>query len=647
MKFRKLLSMAVSFALSGILAVGIVVAADCAAVFFHLRMVPAVFFGLLAILLVGIHFCRFFTAKRKLRCIAVLAAVAAVIWVAGFAVWHPFQKNAAYVSADQGKAALYADRSVMVIVPHQDDEANILSGVLEAFSRYGSDVKVVFVTNGDYDGIPQTRLREAIAYCDHVGIPEENVIFLGYGDRWDLYGGVNLYNAPSGEVIASHYGAYETYALDDHPAYRQGNSYTVDNLLSDMQAVILEYRPEVIFCIDYEDHIEHQSVSLNFEKGMGAILKQNPGYRPVVLKAYAYGTAWYAQEDFYGINIPSTRDLFREPYLQSPAIYRWEDGIRLPVEASTLSRSLVASQAFQSLEQYTSQNAQYRAQAIVNGDRIFWQRRTDSLCLEAEVEVSSGEAGLLNNFMLLDNFDLRESALPEDGVWIPEESDGEKWAKVVLNGKQDVEHIVLYDHPSDEHNIVNAVVEFDDGTRLETGPLDPNGTATKITVQKTDVQWFRVLLPRTEGSKAGLGEIEAFSGPSQGDLKYVKIVDDAGNFIYDYAVTEGTVARFGINTWGDVSEELADYTVLCDNPAIRWSVEGENLVLDCPAGETGTIRISSEQEGIADSVFVRNPGPLWRIHTAIAQRIEQYAVFQFRETILSRVGRRVVGMLKG
>ena len=40
-----------------------------------------------------------------------------------------------------------------------------------------------------------------------------------------------------------------------------------------------------------------------FDKVMGALLKEHPEYKPVVYKAYAYGTAWEAEPDFYSENI--------------------------------------------------------------------------------------------------------------------------------------------------------------------------------------------------------------------------------------------------------------------------------------------------------------------------------------------------------
>lgn len=647
MKSRKIWNLLLSLAASGMLAAAAFVVLDSLAVFLELRMVPAVFFCILSALFVLFQFCKVFTLRRKGKLLLGLAAMAALVCALSWAIWYPFQKNGAYADPDMGKEALYGGRDVMVIVPHQDDEANILGGVLEEFRDYGSNVRVVFSTNGDNDGIPYTRMEEAIAYCAYAGIPEENVIFLGYGDRWDIDTGLHLYNAPAGMAVPSRYGAMATYGLDDHPAYNPDHEYTVENFLKDLKSVILEYTPELIFCIDYDDHIEHKALSLAFEKVMGEILKEDSQYRPVVLKAYAYGAAWFAEDDFYGIQIQSTKDIFAQPYLQQPAAYRWEQGIRFPVDGGTLSRSLVNSDAFRSLELYTSQDAQYRAMGIVNGDRIFWQRRTDSLCLGADIQVSSGDGQLLNNFMRADNFDLREQADPLNGIWIPDEKDTEKTVTVNFPEESAVDTVVLCDNPSVEHNILNAVLLFDDGTSVETGPLNPSGAATEIALDRKNVRSFQIKVTETEGNQAGLGEIEAYCESSQGDLRLVKLMDPEGNFVYDYRICEGDQARFRVYTYGDVPEVNSEnYTVSCDNPHIRVWMEADWIVAECPEGEQGTVHLSCKEEALADSIAVGNPGKLWQLHTKLGQRIEKFAVFQFRESIVSRVGRRIAGMLK-
>ena len=48
----------------------------------------------------------------------------------------------------------------MILVPHEDDEINLAGGVIEEYLKHGSEVYVVFSTNGDGDERFETGLRK-------------------------------------------------------------------------------------------------------------------------------------------------------------------------------------------------------------------------------------------------------------------------------------------------------------------------------------------------------------------------------------------------------------------------------------------------------------------------------------------------------
>ena len=163
--------------------------------------------------------------RRKLRKVVkatlwtavILAAVGAGL----FAVWKTFSNSAAYAEVDSGKAELYQGKKVMVIIPHQDDELNLMGGVLDELVRYGSDVYPVYTTNGDYKGWAEERIQEALNVLASIGVPADNVIFLGYGDGWSD-GCPHIYNAEPGVIVESHTGRVETYGCKDHDAWNPG-----------------------------------------------------------------------------------------------------------------------------------------------------------------------------------------------------------------------------------------------------------------------------------------------------------------------------------------------------------------------------------------------------------------------------------------
>lgn len=58
-------------------------------------------------------------------------SVAIVCILVNLAIILAYLPNSDYVEVDDGKEALFADKRVMLVVPHQDDETNLAGGVIE------------------------------------------------------------------------------------------------------------------------------------------------------------------------------------------------------------------------------------------------------------------------------------------------------------------------------------------------------------------------------------------------------------------------------------------------------------------------------------------------------------------------------------
>lgn len=586
---------------------------------------------------------------QKMRKIAVIGiSLGAVLVALVVPFWYAVSSNAVYDAPDAGKSALYSGKNVMVLSPHQDDEINMLGGILEQYVKYGSNVTVVFSTNGDYEGLGETRLREAVDVMSFIGIPQENVIFLGYGDQWKE-GTPHLYNTSGGAVATSYTGRTETYGSAQFPAYREGAAYTRENFLQDIESVILEYKPDLLYCVDYEGHIDHMALSLAFDNVMGKILQEQADYRPQVMKAYAYSAAWVAAKDFYSENLLSTQNIFTKERPQKQHIYRWEERLRLPVDPDSLSRSLISSDIYKAFAMHRSQYAWVQAPGVINGDKICWPRYTQSLSYEARFETSSGSAALLNNFMLLDCDHLAiDQYIPTDGVWIPAEDDAEKTVTVTFDAPEYIDSIVLYDHPDESINVLGACITFDDGTMLETGPLATGGAATEISVQKADVTGFTVALTEQEGT-AGLSEIEIFAEDPEITLPLIKIMDEDENFVYDYWITPAGVQRFYL--YGANADPEA-CTLTCSNSACSAQWEDGALLVECPAGESCMITVATDDGNLSDTVRIQNPGKLerqWvmsliRLEAAVMDACDQHLLY--KNLILHRIGSKIIDLLQ-
>ena len=536
-----------------------------------------------------------------------------------------FLQSTVYREVDSEKDTLFSGKNVLLIVPHEDDDLNVLGGVIDEYLHYGSRLTVAFMTNGDYNGLGETRLREAIALYDSLGLPEDYVVFLGYGDslRTQDY---HIYNAPGNEVILSNAGKTATYGLETHPAFQDGSDYTHSNLYADMRDLILECRPDVIYCVDYDPHVDHKAYSLLFEKVMGEILRSESDYFPEVYKGFGYSTAWGAEHDYFAANMKATVDIYHNNLIiQSPAVFRWEERIRMPVKADLLARSLQASPLEKELEFYSSQNAAVRGVAIINGDKVFWHRATNSLLRAASLTASSGNPDCLNDFMLLDSRHVLDQYYdPFDGTWAPDETDPDKTMTAQFSSLESISEIVLYDNPDENANVLNAEIRFDDGFCFETGPLDPKGAASRFLIEKEAASSFTVKLMETEGKRAGLTEIEAFCEHQIRYPTFLKLMDGREDFAYDYIVDLSGKASFLLYSDGDIPKLTPEsYDVCCEESSgCIAAIEDGMLRVFCPRGKSAEISITLRENGLTDRIIVQNPSILRRTALLLSQRME-------------------------
>lgn len=591
--------------------------------YFHFLsfLVPVIF------LLVFVAYLAIIKYISKIILFAIGLVLPTVLILFYLGIYNPFVQSCSYENTNT-HASVFCNKRVMVIVPHEDDEINLMSGVLESYVDNGSQVFPVYVTNGDYQGIGSERIREALNCCRVIGIPEENVYFLGYGDQWDD-NSPHIYNATGDEVIKSYVGFDRTYGIESHHAFHDGVLYTNNNYENDIKSIILEKKPDVIFVSDYDSHADHRAVSMAFEKVMGAILKCNMQYYPVVYKGYAYRTAWNAEDDFFQMNILSTKSPANTE--NEISVYDWNSRIRLPVGNRALSRSIFQSSVYNELSCHASQFALSRISCILNGDKVFWQRRTDSVLYDAEISVSSGDKRYLNDFMLLENDNVKDTySLPFAGAWIPDNKDGKKTISIKMQNKSNISEIVIYDHPDTSQNITQAEIEFDDGTIIMTGALNSNGAQTIIPVNKANVNSFTIRILATEGNNPGIAEVEAFAVDSQIKDTYMKIQDLEENFVYDY-IANDEISMFTVYSNNTIPElNKNEYDCYCDNSRCSCSIKNNQLVVKCPINEKCEITVRNVNSELEDTIVVRNPGWISRVQLSLGLWTDQSILFPLR-----------------
>lgn len=476
----------------------------------------------------------------------------------------------------------FKNKKVMVIVPHEDDDLLISGQVLPPMYKNGADVRVVFATNGDKRVSAYTRQSEACNALEKLGIPREKVIFLGYPDGTQLYVGKKAFSFSSGWDHTYAGKGFKDYHFDRFGTHAK---YTAENMVDDIESVVLEYRPDYILAIDFDTHTDHRGVSISFEKAMERILKKESGYTPKVLKCFGYSLAWKSKPDFYALNIKSTvmqdREKNNDPsYETDVPQYRWNNRVRLPIDKKSLSHSILRCSEYKALSEHLSQYAYCYSERIINGDSVYWNRRTDSLTYNADISVSSGDASLLNDFRLI-GVGNRTAGLHvklENCVSRFDKNDAQKTVTVKFDSPKTVSCVSLYDNFGLNSNILGGVITFSDGSKVEVPALNADGSETRVVFEpKHNITSFTFKVTEYEGV-AGLDEIEAFENADYDmDFSLIKLKNaDTDDYIYNYLITPDEKS---LNLGVYLSNPNAGYTIkIIEGDGVK--LEGNTLVFD-------------------------------------------------------------------
>lgn len=524
--------------------------------------------------------------KRKKKKRAVLIVLMALV-LAVLAVVCVYETELNKLDSNDGVDNSFYDsqfknKKVMVIVPHEDDDLLISGQVLPPMYKNGADVRVVFATNGDKRVSAYTRQSEACNALEKLGIPREKVIFLGYPDGTQPYVGKKAYSFSSGWDHTYAGKGFKDYHFDRFGTHAK---YTAENMVDDIESVVLEYRPDYILAIDFDTHTDHRGVSISFEKAMERILKKESGYTPKVLKCFGYSLAWKSKPDFYALNIKSTvmqdREKNNDPsYETDVPQYRWNNRVRLPIDKKSLSHSILRCSEYKALSEHLSQYAYCYSERIINGDSVYWNRRTDSLTYNADISVSSGDASLLNDFRLIGvgNRTAGPNVKLENCVSRFDKNDAQKTVTVKFDSPKTVSCVSLYDNFGLNSNILGGVIAFSDGSKVEVPALNADGSETRVVFEpKHNITSFTFKVTEYEGV-AGLDEIEAFENADY-DMGFslIKLKNaDTDDYIYNYLITPDEKS---LNLDVYLSNPNAGYTIkTIEGDSVK--LEGNTLVFD-------------------------------------------------------------------
>lgn len=374
---------------------------------------------------------------------------------------------------------MYTHNSYMVIVPHPDDEINIAGALIYELKLMKKEVKIVFVTNGnkfEYEG--KIRKRESIKALKILGVKQEDIIFFEYPDGM------------IGEL------------------YKSSNKIKI-KLENDIYEIIQKYRPQVLIVNDYDSHPDHKAVSLIFDSVMGKLLKQNKGYEPIILKKFAYNGVWEGEDDYYKRPFRKTLNNYEGNRLEIP-YFQWKDRISYYVLNEAMTPYLKDNVIYRALSKYKIELAFVKAGSICSRDIVYWQRRSDNLCLRAEISASSGDYKYINDFKYIDCADLVNDKYNfSKYVWSPK--DDIKMLEVKLEKKSYISQISIYENSSNIDNIMNVRIVFDDILIFNTGELNHNGSESRFVFKKKIcASNLKVFIDSFQGENCGFTEFEVY-----------------------------------------------------------------------------------------------------------------------------------------
>ncbi|NYB51523.1 MAG: PIG-L family deacetylase [Methanobacteriaceae archaeon] len=189
-----------------------------------------------------------------------------------------YEDEAIYSKFQPAPDVKSSDR-ILIFAPHPDDESLGTGGIIARAIEKNATVKVVMVTDGSKShthtvfkqfqtktnltenvSLPELRHNETLTAIKNLGLNESNIIFLGYpdgglrkmlNDHWD-YG--NPYKSDTD------YNQYDHVPYSF--AYEKNAPYTGASVVKNMESIIQEFKPNIIFYPDDgDDHPDHWAVS--------------------------------------------------------------------------------------------------------------------------------------------------------------------------------------------------------------------------------------------------------------------------------------------------------------------------------------------------------------------------------------------------
>ena len=462
----------------------------------------------------------------------------------------------------------FKNKKILIIVPHEDDELNLVGGLLGSDFFDKTKVYVVYMTNGDYLFNIKTRFNEAISSLKKCGIKRENIIFLGYPDQ-HYSENDHIYMTSKPNVFVSNRNKSETYFFNGEAEYSMNRNgihlpFNKESLIDNLKNLIIDYEPDIVFVNDFDSHPDHRCLSLCFDYAMGKVIKELDDFRPIIFKGFCYPTSYSGISDYDNINLLSTsfnKEEFNKFRYQNP-YYKWNSRVRFKTGKKCFNYLLLNNKLYKCLKTHKSQLLIRKYKSIINSDQIFWQKATNNLCLKANISVSSGNSKMLNDFITYDcsNIMHKDRAYPtyKNVSWIPDINDNQPYIMINFNDPTTVSIINFYQNTLSDNNIIRIRLEFDDGV-TERYCLDNCKFSSLKLKHHNSINWLKIVVEEREGVNAGFSEIEILPPISYNNKFINLLIDD--NFVNEKYFLDGCKHKLSVYCYNGLNGMILDPTL--------------------------------------------------------------------------------------
>jgi LmbE family N-acetylglucosaminyl deacetylase len=183
-----------------------------------------------------------------------------------------------YAQESRAMAPFTQKDRILILAPHPDDEVLGAAGVIQEALRLKIPVKIVYLSHGDNNEVSfiiyekrlvilkkafiamgEVRRKEAVAAMKFLGIPENQLVFLGYPDFGTLEIFTKYWNTgkPYRSMLTRVTEVPYAECLSPHAPYRG------ESVLKDLERVILDFKPTKIFVSHSVDvNRDHRALNL-------------------------------------------------------------------------------------------------------------------------------------------------------------------------------------------------------------------------------------------------------------------------------------------------------------------------------------------------------------------------------------------------